>query len=61
MIAECTCQEFTGASIVDVVCMVHGCSICGAVILANTEDWARPLCPDCHDAIGAPSVEPATC
>jgi len=25
-------------------CRVHGCRVCGACILADTEDWPAPLC-----------------
>lgn len=25
-------------------CRVHGCRVCGAYVLADTEDWPAPLC-----------------
>lgn len=25
------------------------CSICGGIILADTEDWGKPLCPNCFE------------
>lgn len=35
-----------------------GCSKFGGSILADTEDWLRPLCVECWIAIGSPEVEP---
>lgn len=27
------------------------CSICGCVMLADTEDWKHPLCPNCFEEL----------
>ena len=40
-----------------VTCLAHRCQRClrpswDGVILADTEDWAEPLCPDCFEAVG---------
>lgn len=31
---------------------------CGGVILADTEDWAVPICNECYEALGEPKTEP---
>jgi hypothetical protein len=31
---------------------------CGCPMLADTEDWSSPLCVDCWEALGSPSVDP---
>jgi hypothetical protein len=37
----------------------YGCSNCTeAAILADTEDWKRPVCYDCWHAMGEPDEEP---
>ena len=36
----CTDPAVTGGPF----CARHGCTICGGVILADTEDWNFPLC-----------------
>ena len=38
----------------------HGCSRCvNTDVLADTEDWKKPLCYDCWHAMGEPKDEPA--
>jgi len=37
---------------------VLSCSICDYVILADTEDWDKPLCLDCWKKAGSPTSEP---
>lgn len=32
--------------------------LCGGVILADCEDWRRPVCPACWQAMGCPLFEP---
>lgn len=27
---------------------MNGCSFCGSIILADTEDWISPLCYECY-------------
>ena len=34
-------------------CKTHGCSICGWVMLADTEDWKHPLCEQCFEELKA--------
>lgn len=41
-----------------VLCQKHGCRRCGGVILADTEDWMRPVCYDCYFELGEPTKEP---
>lgn len=31
---------------------------CGGIILADTEDWKTPLCPNCYEEIGSPDEDP---
>ena len=40
------------------LCAEHGCSRCGGVILADTEDWKRPACYDCFFSLGEPTTDP---
>lgn len=35
-----------------------GCTKCGGIILADTEDWFSPLCHTCWQDQGEPEVEP---
>jgi hypothetical protein len=38
-------------------CKEHGCSICGGIVLADTEDWTTPLCIDHWFDAGEPETE----
>ncbi len=33
------------------------CTICGGIILADTEDWEKPLCHSCWVEAGSPEEE----
>lgn len=41
------------------LCAEHGCRRCGGVILADTEDWERPVCYDCFHELGEPTTDPS--
>ena len=32
-------------------CRRHGCSWCGGVVLADSEEWSEPLCYDCFETV----------
>lgn len=38
-------------------CKEHGCSLCGGIMLADTEDWKTRLCIDCWVDAGEPETE----
>jgi hypothetical protein len=31
------------------MCREHGCHVCGGIILADSDEWIHPLCPECFE------------
>ena len=44
MAAQCPGPRYCFASGGAGPCRAHGCRVCGAYVLADTEDWPAPLC-----------------
>ena len=49
---KCYHPSCTNTPLLMGLCVEHGCTRCGGVILADTEEWAKPLCYECWHALG---------